>query len=109
MALVLLFSLLIDHALLFYALSVLDELVVELVLDETIHHTSTNDEVTLRHLITHASRGHKFNYNRLRSLNPVSLQLLIADTIEKHLSVVVFRVGNLLALHHLQVTLVVGD
>lgn len=98
----------IHHALFFDSLAVLNKLVIKLVLDETIHHARTNNVVTFWHFIAHAASSHKFDHDRLRSLDPVSLELLITDSIEKHL-VLRFGVRDTLALDHFQIAFMIRD
>ena len=103
-------TLLVDHALLFHSLTVLDKLVVQFILDETVKHASTNNVVTFGHFITHASCGHELDHNWLRCLNPICLELLVTDSIKEHLALdIVILVRDALSLNHLQVSFVVSN
>jgi len=63
----------VDHLLLLNPLTILNELVVEFIVDESVKDSRSDNEISLRHFVTHAASCHEFDNDRLGCLNPVSL------------------------------------
>lgn len=79
----LLFSLL----LLFYSLSILHKLIVQLIINQAVHCCCSNDVITLRHFVPHTPSWHQLNNDRLWSLVPISFQLFVSDAIKQNIVV----------------------
>ena len=103
-----LFDFFIHTPLLFHSVAVLNEFVIQLVFNETVHHTGTNNEVALGDFIAHTSGCHEFDHDGLRRLHPIGFQLLIANTVKEHL-IFVLCIWRTFTLDDLEVTFVVGN
>lgn len=82
------FLFLVDQLLLLDALTVLHKLVVELVVNKSVHQASANDVVSFGDFVTHAPADHEFRDDGLRGLVPIRLQFLVTNAVEKHVGFV---------------------